>query len=584
MPAPQPPSRLTPSGPSSAPVFLALRRMRTPLVLVISVYAVSVGGLMLLPGVDAEGNPYRMDAFDAFYFMSYTATTIGFGEIPYPLTAPQRTWVIIAIYASVIAWAYAFGTILSLLQERGFREALRLRRFERQVARLREPFLLIAGFGQAGETLARSLDAMDRRLVVIDIAAERIDALDLASFQSDIPGLVGDARSPYELRRAGLDHPKCAGVVALTSDDEANLAVTMTAALLRPDLPVVTRSMHSDMTARMEAFGNPLIVDPFNLFGDDLIVAIRSPNTHRLLQWVTSEPGTHLMPPFEVPRAGRWIIAGYGRFGSHLARDLVAHGIPVTVVDPNAEQGREDVQVIRGDGTDPDVLVAAGIGDAAAFAAASDNDTKNLSMLVFAARANPGLFRVARQNDPMNGPLFDALQLDSVLVPTRLVAHEVLERIGNPLLWRFVQQAGRHGDSWAVALLDRLTAAMGTGLDGVWHLHVDERQCPAVVRAVEEGRDVALGALLRDPEDREAGIDAVPLMVQRGDECHLAPDDALRLQVGDRLLLAGTAFARGTLETTVTVPSALTYTATGERTGNSWLWRTFVDRSQDLRR
>ena len=62
---------------------LALRRMRMPVLLVVLVFSISVIGLSLMPGVDAEGDPHRLTLFDSLYFMSYTATTIGFGEIPY---------------------------------------------------------------------------------------------------------------------------------------------------------------------------------------------------------------------------------------------------------------------------------------------------------------------------------------------------------------------------------------------------------------------------------------------------------------------------------------------------------------------
>ena len=44
------------------------------------------------------------------------------------------------------------------------------------------------------------------------------------------------------LRVAGLQHPYCTGVLALTNDDEANLAVTMSAILLRPDVPHPAKS------------------------------------------------------------------------------------------------------------------------------------------------------------------------------------------------------------------------------------------------------------------------------------------------------------------------------------------------------
>src|SRR5215203_347537 len=131
---------------ASATVFLILRRMRTPLIVLIVIFAVSVLGLTVIPGQDLDGRPSHMGFFDAFYFMSYTASTIGFGELPYPFTYSQRMWVTISIYLTVIGWAYAIGSLLSLIQDRAFRNALALQRFTRKVRRLREPFLLFAGY------------------------------------------------------------------------------------------------------------------------------------------------------------------------------------------------------------------------------------------------------------------------------------------------------------------------------------------------------------------------------------------------------------------------------------------------------
>src|SRR4029077_1679918 len=87
-------------GSMSDILFLILRRLRAPLITVIVVYAISVGGLALIPGVTPEGERVPMSIFHAFYFMSFTATTIGFGEIPYPFTDAQRLWVTFAIYLS----------------------------------------------------------------------------------------------------------------------------------------------------------------------------------------------------------------------------------------------------------------------------------------------------------------------------------------------------------------------------------------------------------------------------------------------------------------------------------------------------
>src|SRR3954468_3519574 len=261
---------------ASATIFLILRRMRTPLIVLIVIFAVSVLGLTLIPGQDLDGRPWRMGFFDAFYVMSYTASTIGFGEIPYPFTYNQRMWVTISIYLTVVGWAYAIGSLLALLQDRAFRQAVALQHFTRKVARLREPFVLIAGYGRTGELLGHALDALGRQFVVLDPDAERIDALELDSYHADVPGLPADARDPGHLAVAGLDHPSCEAVVALTNDEEANLAVVMAAALLRPELPVIARVTSRNLAQRMHEFGNPVTVNPFDRFGDHLRLALEA--------------------------------------------------------------------------------------------------------------------------------------------------------------------------------------------------------------------------------------------------------------------------------------------------------------------
>ena len=135
----EPASRVPPrahiesSSQASSTIFLVMRRMRTPLITLIVIFFISVVGLTLIPGVDPEGQPARLSLFESFYFMSYTATTIGFGELPWPFTAAQRLWVTFSIYLSVVGWAYAIGSMLTLLQDRSFRQALAFRQFTRKV-------------------------------------------------------------------------------------------------------------------------------------------------------------------------------------------------------------------------------------------------------------------------------------------------------------------------------------------------------------------------------------------------------------------------------------------------------------------
>ena len=441
----------------SARILMVLRRMRAPLIVLIAVFAVSVLGLSLIPGQDAQGQPHRMSLFESFYFMSYTATTIGFGELPHTFTALQRMWVTFAIFLSVIGWAYAIGSLLALMQDRSFRRALARRHFTRQVARLRDPFLILVGYGQATKRLARSLDDMGHRFVIIDRDETRVAGVDLDSYHADTPAMVGDARDTNRLVLAGVGHPYCEGVVALTGDEEVNLDVAMTTALLRPKLPVIARAHSRDVAERMQTFGEPLVVNPFDRFGDHLRILYRSPASYQLMVWLTSAPGTPLPPRREPLPRGRWVVYGKGRFGRELADDLRAEDIEVTVVGE-----RRDVDDQR-KALEDSGIARAEVGTAAAFVAATESDTTNLWLVEAAHRVNPDLFIVALQNRAGNSPLFDAVHLDFAMQPADVIVHEVLARLANPALMKFLPEVPRHDDDWSSEVVARLVDGAGPG-------------------------------------------------------------------------------------------------------------------------
>jgi voltage-gated potassium channel len=556
---------------ASATIFLILRRMRAPLIVLIVIFSVSVFGLTIIPGQDAEGNPIEMGFFDAFYIMSYTATTIGFGEIPHPFTYNQRMWVTISIYLTVIGWAYAIGSLLALLNDRAFRSALALQHFSRKVSRLREPFLLIAGYGRTGEVLGHSFDALGRRFVVLDSSTERIERLELDSYHADVPGLAADARDPGHLAVAGLGHSCCEAVVALTDDEEANLAIVMAAALLRPELPVIARVTSRQIAERMQAFGSPSTVNPFDRFGDHLRLALRAPAAYQLLTWLESGPGAALPERGLPPRSGRWIVCGYGRMGRELTADLLAEGLEVTVIESHPTDVG-DARLLVGDGSDPWVLAQADLDRAVGLVAGTDNDTTNLSLVAAARRSNPQLFLAARQNSPASAPLFAAMELDALLVPTEVVAHEVYAQLSTPLLWRFIRELPAMGNDWAAAIVDRLRGLCGSHLQTLWKVLLTAQEAPALASWLATG-EARLGQLLRNPENRDEPLHAIVLLVLRGRQAMLAPEDDFVLQPGDELLLAGWSAARRALDTTLLVPGILEYLVTGERVPSSWLWR-----------
>ncbi|MGN6576668.1 MAG: NAD-binding protein [Nocardioides sp.] len=550
----------------SARILMVLRRMRAPLIVLILVFAISVLGLSIIPGQDAQGRPDRMSLFESFYFMSYTATTIGFGELPHTFTPLQRMWVTFAIFLSVIGWAYAIGSLLALMQDRSFRRALARRYFTRQVARLREPFLILVGYGQATKRLARSLDDMGHRFVIVDRDENRVAGVDLESYRADTPAMYGDARDTNRLVLAGVGHPYCEGVVALSGDEETNLDVAMTTALLRPGLPVIARAHSREIAERMATFGEPQVINPFDRFGDHLRILYRSPAAYQLMIWLTSAPGTPLPPRHEPLPRGRWVVYGKGRFGRELAGDLRAEDIEVTVIGERRDvedqkQALEDARLAREE-----------VGTAAAFVAATESDTTNLWLIETAHKVNPDLFIVALQNRSGNSPLFDAVHLDFGMQPADVIVHEVLARLANPALMKFLPEVPHHDDEWSGQLVDRLVERCGKGTPDMWVTRLDEDDAPALSRWLRDG-ELRLGDLLRSPEEREEPARVVPLALLRDGESIVTPGDDQLLQAGDELLFAGTASARRALDAVLGDEPTATYVIEGRIVPSGWLWR-----------
>lgn len=379
-------------------LYILLRRLRLPLTILIGVYAVSVLGFVLIPGVDDQGQTWRMDFFHAFYFVSFMGSTIGFGEIPYPFTGAQRMWTLVCIYATVIAWLYAIGAMLSVLQDKGFSRLLNTRRFANQVRSIREPFYLICGFGTTGRDVVAGLEQQGIKSVVVDIDQSRIDALELEQYSLTVVGLCGDASLPENLDLAGLQNPSCLGVLALTNDDNVNLSVAIASKLLFPKRIVVSRSENETTTANLYSFGTDLVVDPFKQFADYLGLAAHAPQKHLIVDWLIYPEHRSIASTYKH-QSGRWILCGYGRFGRALVDSMRADGTEITLVDPHMDRyDREEPAGVVGIGTEASTLIQAGVEEAVGIIAGTGNDADNLSIIMTARELNPRLQTVVRQN------------------------------------------------------------------------------------------------------------------------------------------------------------------------------------------
>jgi voltage-gated potassium channel len=551
--------------------FQVLRRMRVPLIVLIAIYAISVLGLTLIPGVDANGKPAPpMSFFHAFYFISYTATTIGFGEIPSAFSDAQRLWVIVSIYLTVIGWSYSILTILALFQDKGFQNTLVASRFARRVRHMRESFYLVCGAGETGSLVCQTLDHLGRKFVILEKDELRVQELDLVDFKTDTAALAADAGLPDNLLLAGLRHDKCRGVLALTDDEQANLGIAIAARLINPNVPVLACARTPLLTANMASFGTDHIINPFERFAEYLALAVAAPQRYRLIEILTGLPGSE-MPQSHRPPRGRWIVCGYGRFGRAVVQHLAPTGIAMTVIDPEAVA--DGLRTVRGLGTDAATLIEAGVREADGIVAGSDSDVNNLSIAVTAKELNPKLFVVTRQNHTANSVLFDAFRDDFCMVPSRIIAQECIAILTTPLLTRFLDMVRGRDEEWCQAL-DRRLEELGAGrVPEIWGMRLNAADAPAAHRALMGGTVITLMELLRDNVERENALDVMPLLLERDGELIVKPDDSIRLAPADRILLAARPGTQRQLDLTLQNANVLNYVITGRERAGGWLWQ-----------
>lgn len=556
-------------------IFIVMRRMRVPLLVLLTVYTLTTVGMTLIPGIDDQGKPWTMDFFHAFYFVSYMGTTIGFGEIPYPFTDAQRMWVTISLYLTVIAWIYAIGTLLTLIQDEALQRALVQHRFTRAVSNIHEPFFLICGYGDTGRALVNALEERLLRTVVIEHKQSKIDFLTIENYPVYVPALCANASKPQHLVEAGLKNSHCAGVVALTDDNLVNLHIAISTRLLTPKLTVIARVDSHDVAANMDSFGTHYLINPFDIFAGKLHTALHYPDLLLLRECLTNQKQKASCEPLKPPQEGLWVLCGYGRFGKAIYKRLKQEKkIRLVVIEACLERtGLPEVECVSGRGTEADTLLKAHIDQAVGIIAGTDDDVNNLSIIMTAKELNPKLFVVIRQNKTDNQIIFEAVHANIVMQPSKLIANHIRVLLTTPLLVDFMRMAKQYDNNWSVILINRLKKLLKSTLPDIWEIKIDQETAPAICEAESTGNKISLECLQIDPRDRGDHLYCLPLLLIRGKEKILLPDGSESLGKGDQILWCGKNGSASWMEWTLRDPSVLTYLSTGEIISRSYFWK-----------
>ncbi|ADG93941.1 TrkA-N domain protein [Arcobacter nitrofigilis DSM 7299] len=535
---------------SNSTLWIVLLRMRMPFIVIIVTYTIAITGLLLIDGVDDKGNVYHMSIFDAYYFITYTATTIGFGETPYAFTYPQRMWVSFSIYLTVLGWFYGIGTLVSLLQDKVLLEELRRNKFRRNVKDIRQSFIIVLGYNNITSEIIKKALSYDIKTVVIESDESRVNDLLLENFTPYVPVLLSDVSSPKVLEEAGIEKSNCKGLVCLFNDDKLNLKIAVMAKLLNRNIKLVVKATTMNQGENLEDIGVDIVANPFSIISKEIDVAFKAPNILKLEKWIYKLDNLNAHTPnFPI---GRYIICGFGRMGNYLHNRLSDNNIELVFIEIDEKKlvnYKEDSvsKIIIGDADDKKILTKAGILESVAIIAATNDDTTNLSILSSAKKLNPKIITIARENELGYISMFQNSRIDHVFLPANILINKTTNALINPLSDMFIQEMITKDEAWASSLVKRLTQTIDESplLESI---EIDNYDAPEIYKHLDNGEELKLKIFRTSLHNRELNNNVVPLALIRGDEKYLIPDWDMPLEKNDKILFACDKYARDDMQ------------------------------------
>jgi len=207
-----------------------------------------------------------------------------------------------------------------------------------------------------------------------------------------------------------------------------------------------------------------------------------------------------------------FIICGYGRVGRRVAEEFRRSGIRYVVLDFSeyaiAAAEADNELLVRGNGTEDEDLLSAGLMRARGLVAATDDDADNLYISLSARAARPDLLIVARGSDEEAMKKLKLAGADRVVMPFAIAGRVMASLVAKPQVAAFldIESGGADPDF----LFDPIDFS-------------------AAGRTIGE---------LRVHDETGAAIIAVQ---KRGGELETKPSKDLALEPGDVLVGVGTA-------------------------------------------
>ncbi len=216
---------------------------------------------------------------DCVFMVAITISTIGYGdwlELRGKMLAELFT--ILLAFVGIGMPAFIISTVTALIIDGTLGDTVRRKRMRQEIMKL-SGHTIVCGAGCVGEHCIEELLKLGRKVVVIDVNAERLKHLqtEFGAF----PFIVGSAELDETLIAAGVKQAN--HLIACLSDDKNNLFLTLSAKVLNPDIRIASEGIDDHVRKKMVIAGASSVVSPSAIGGLRLVSELIRPTTTSFL-------------------------------------------------------------------------------------------------------------------------------------------------------------------------------------------------------------------------------------------------------------------------------------------------------------
>jgi voltage-gated potassium channel len=148
------------------------------------------------------------------------------------------------------------------------------------------------------------------------------------------------------------------------------------------------------------------------------------------------------------------ILCGYGRNGKQAAETLLQHKVQFVVIEINGDRIEQDILdgknllYIKGDATEDETLIRAGINRARALISALPEDADNVFIVLTARSVNKNIQIISRASHAGSAPKLKKAGADNVILPDKIGGTHMATLVTKPDVIEFIDYlSGSEGES-----------------------------------------------------------------------------------------------------------------------------------------